>query len=91
MTDITIHCYFTGRVQGVGFRATCAFEAKKLNLRGWVKNLYDGRVEAWFQGSKDQIDQLLRVLNQEKTWIRIDSIEQTMVENHPHFHDFQVR
>jgi acylphosphatase len=91
MTDITTHCYFAGRVQGVGFRATCAFEARKRTLRGWVKNLYDGRVEAWFQGPKDQIDQLLQVLNQDSTWIRIDSIEKTFVENYPHFNDFQVR
>lgn len=91
MNQTTIHCYFSGRVQGVGFRATCAYEARKLNLRGWVKNLYDGRVEAYIQGPQQDIDQLFSNLKNEKTWIRIDTIDQMMLENHPQFPDFQVR
>jgi len=91
MNQTTIHCYFSGRVQGVGFRATCAHEARKLNLRGWVKNLYDGRVEAFVQGPEDRIQQLFSTLEHDKTWIRIDTIEKMMLENHPQFPDFQVR
>ena len=39
-----------GRVQGVFFRATCAREAARRDVRGWVRNTLDGRVEAVFEG-----------------------------------------
>lgn len=39
------HIYFSGRVQGVGFRFQASWAAKRLDLTGWVRNLDDGRVE----------------------------------------------
>ena len=36
------HIIFKGRVQGVGFRYFCYTEANKMNLTGYVRNLYDG-------------------------------------------------
>ena len=41
-----VRCLVRGRVQGVWYRATAKKQAQRLNLRGWVKNLPDGRVEA---------------------------------------------
>lgn len=40
-----LHVFFSGRVQGVGFRFTVQRIATDLGISGWVKNLYDGRVE----------------------------------------------
>jgi acylphosphatase len=40
----------SGRVQGVFFRATCAREATRRDVHGWVRNTDDGRVEAVFEG-----------------------------------------
>src|SRR5437868_15416986 len=50
----------SGRVQGVFFRYTCAHEARGAGLRGSVRNLADGRVEAVFQGPKAAVDGLIR-------------------------------
>src|ERR1039457_2481060 len=44
-----------GRVQGVGFRVSCARRARALGLSGWVRNLPDGSVEVLLQGSPESI------------------------------------
>ena len=49
----------TGQVQGVNFRAACRRMALQHGVRGWVRNLPDGRVEAAFEGSADDVRQLL--------------------------------
>lgn len=59
---IRAHIYFTGTVQGVGFRYTCRSYAVDLGLKGWVKNLPDGRVELWVEGAKDLIGDLVQKL-----------------------------
>lgn len=45
-----VHVHVSGRVQGVSFRASAFDAAKRFGLAGWVRNLPDGRVEAWFEG-----------------------------------------
>lgn len=51
--------FYTGRVQGVGFRYTAEQMALEASLTGWVKNISDGRVELVCEGAKDSIDQYL--------------------------------
>ena len=52
---ITLHCFVTGRVQGVFFRAMTQKEAEQLGLTGWVRNLPDGRVEVMACGTKEEV------------------------------------
>jgi acylphosphatase len=44
-----------GRVQGVGFRASCARRARDAGVNGSVRNRYDGCVEAVFEGADDAV------------------------------------
>jgi acylphosphatase len=46
----------SGRVQGVAFRDTCQRLATERGVTGWVRNLGDGRVEAVFEGTAEQVD-----------------------------------
>ncbi|OUQ60581.1 acylphosphatase [Tyzzerella sp. An114] len=68
------HYFFYGRVQGVGFRYTMTYNARNLGLTGWVRNLYDGSVEAEVQGSEVRIMALIEKM-QSNRFIRIDSME----------------
>ncbi len=59
---IRAHIFYSGRVQGVGFRVTVQRYAVDLDLRGWVKNLPDGRVEILAEGDREKITQLCQNL-----------------------------
>lgn len=53
------HIFISGFVQGIGFRQFIKINADKLGLKGWVRNLPDGRVEAVFEGSKEKIEEAI--------------------------------
>lgn len=52
----SVHVFFSGRVQGVGFRFNVLNLARKYSLTGWVKNLPDRRVELTAEGRKEDLD-----------------------------------
>ena len=57
--------YYSGRVQGVGFRYTTHSIARQFALSGYVKNLPDGRVELVVEGRSEEIRAMLRVIKSE--------------------------
>lgn len=68
------HFYFSGRVQGVGFRYQACRIARSLGLSGYVKNLWDGRVELEAQGEETQVWDLVSALHRQP-YIQIDDME----------------
>jgi acylphosphatase len=60
---VRAHVFFTGTVQGVGFRYTCRSYADELGLNGWVKNLADGRVELMAEGPRETVEELLKKID----------------------------
>ena len=68
------HIIAHGRVQGVGLRFTVTGFAKKYNVTGWVRNLYDGTVEMEVQGDENSIQQML-VQIQKQRWIEGNHME----------------
>ena len=81
------HIYFSGRVQGVGFRYSALYLAGPLDLTGWVKNLWDGRVEMEVQGEEDAIGEFLRRLRTQRYNVidDMDIREIEWVEGEPRF------
>lgn len=60
MTDlIRLHVHVTGVVQGVCYRAFVWENARLLGVKGWVRNLPDGSVEAELEGDRTPVNQLV--------------------------------
>ena len=56
---VTTHIRIHGLVQGVGFRASLATEARRRRLAGWVRNRRDGTVEALVAGAASEVEALV--------------------------------
>ena len=65
-----------GRVQGVGFRFFVEREANKLGLGGYVRNLYDGRVEVYAIGEESLLAQLRKQLERGPLGSRVERVEE---------------
>jgi acylphosphatase len=64
-----------GRVQGVGFRASCARRAAGTEVAGWVRNAGNGDVEAVFEGPGAAVDALVAWCREGPPWARVDGVE----------------
>ncbi len=53
------HVIISGTVQGVFFRSRTRQEATYHNVKGWVRNLFDGRVEAIFEGEEEAVNHMI--------------------------------
>ena len=58
-----LHAFISGRVQGVFFRSSTRAKAEELGLRGWARNLADGRVEVMAEGDEESLKKLLEWLH----------------------------
>ncbi|NOY62104.1 MAG: acylphosphatase [Gammaproteobacteria bacterium] len=70
-----LHCWVSGRVQGVFYRASACQRATELGLRGWVRNLDDGRVELLVCGDEPRLQALQAWLTIGPPGARVDSVE----------------
>ena len=59
-----MHCYISGKVQGVWYRASAQKEARKLGITGWARNLDDGRVEVFACGTIENLEQFYEWLKE---------------------------
>jgi acylphosphatase len=69
-----VHLLVSGLVQGVAFRASTVQEARRLGLRGWVRNLPDGRVEAEAEGERAALEALAAWCRRGPPAARVDQV-----------------
>ncbi len=76
---IRAHILIDGSVQGVGYRSNTQRMANTLNLKGWVRNLRDGRVEMIVEGEEQDIDLLIHWCHRGPTsaYVRTVLVEKT--------------
>ena len=68
--------YVSGRVQGVGFRFFAERTAASLGVGGYVKNLFDGRVEVYAVGSAEQMEALRNALRRGPRMAGVDRVDE---------------
>ena len=83
-------CYFSGRVQGVGFRYTVQNLALQYNVRGYVKNLADGRVELVMEGPDGEMNHLVDDISQKMNGY-IKSVDKSTAPATGEFKQFYVK
>jgi acylphosphatase len=88
---VSAEAIFRGRVQGVHFRDYTRRFARRKGVNGWVRNLADGTVEAAFEGEKDNIEEVIRLLRDEHPFARVDKIDLVWSEFKGQYSKFDIR
>jgi len=85
------HAFISGRVQGVSFRANTRNVATNLDIKGWVRNLRDGRVEVMAEGNKDKINDFIEFLKTGQDAAMIYKVDVRMEGYKGEFKDFTIK
>jgi acylphosphatase len=84
-----LHAFFSGHVQGVGFRYTASSIAREFPIAGWVRNLDDGRVELVAEGELGDVETFLNQIRSEMgSYIR--NIESAWEPATGEYSDFRI-
>ena len=79
--------YYSGRVQGVGFRYSVCRLSSRFEVKGFVRNLADGRVQVVAEGPSEELDRFLEAIKGEMAgYIRSRELDQQ--ESSGEFKDF---
>lgn len=85
-----LHVLVHGCVQGVGFRMATFRTAHAMGLRGWVRNLEDGSVEAEFDGEDAQLSAMQSWCSEGPRSARVLRLEVLMPTNAPAYTEFRI-
>ena len=89
MKLVRAHVLIFGRVQGVFFRANTLEKAVSLGLKGWVRNVHTGEVEAVFEGEEEKVKEMIEWCKKGPPGCRVDKIETKFYEYRGEFEDFK--
>ncbi|MBL8748919.1 MAG: acylphosphatase [Planctomycetes bacterium] len=81
----------TGRVQGVGFRACAAAEARRLGVQGHVRNRRDGAVEGEAQGEPDRVSSFAEWLRRGPPFSQVATVDLQEIPLVEGRSDFEIR
>jgi acylphosphatase len=73
-----------GLVQGVGFRYFVRSHARRMNIRGWVRNTPDGRVEVVASAHEEVLELFAGQLQKGPELSRVDAVKVTELDEEPH-------
>jgi acylphosphatase len=88
---VRAHVFVGGDVQGVLFRANTRYDANRWNVNGWVRNLPDGRVEAVFEGEKENVNKLIEFCRKGPPGALVTKVEVQWENYTGEFRGFNIR
>jgi acylphosphatase len=92
MVDVvSVRAIIYGYVQGVFFRVFVTEWAEKLGLRGYVRNLPQGTVEIYAEGSRDRLETLVGYLRKGPPGAGVKSVVTTWSASTGQYSDFRIR
>lgn len=83
----SVRVYIDGTVQGVFFRGFIKKNAERFNVKGFVRNLEDGRVEAFFEGQTDDVNKMVEIAKEgpKHSQIRNTEVKQERFQDFKNF------
>jgi acylphosphatase len=88
---IRLQAVVEGRVQGVGFRYFVEEEAVLLDLKGWVRNRWDGTVEVVAEGERQILEKFLAILRRGPRPALVTDVQVIWLPATGEFNRFQIR
>lgn len=85
----SVRLYISGLVQGIFFRAFVKENAEKYNLKGFVRNLNDGRVEVFLEGDTNDVNKMIELCKVGPKHSKVKEV-QTKPEKHQGFRVFKI-
>jgi acylphosphatase len=84
------HVFISGLVQGVFFRWETRKNALKNNVKGWVRNLRDGRVEAVFEGEKEDVEKMIKFCEKGPPGAKVEKVEVKWEDYKGEYDSFEI-
>lgn len=85
----SVRLYINGSVQGVFFRDFIKQNAEKQDVKGFVRNLEDGRIEVFLEGDPDKVNSMIELCKKGPKHSQIKNVE-IKTEKFQDFRNFKV-
>ena len=88
--NVHVHAIIRGRVQGVCFRAETRKTARLHSVKGWVKNRPDGTVEAVFEGTAPDVEEVINWCRRGPSLSVVDQVDVEYGESVAGYDGFEI-
>ncbi|MCS7146327.1 MAG: acylphosphatase [Nitrososphaerota archaeon] len=90
MPNVRVRVYVSGKVQGVFYRQNAKRMAESLGLKGWVRNLPDGRVEAVIEGRGEAVRMMIEWMREGPPSARVEKVDVYEEDYSGEFREFSI-
>lgn len=88
---VRVQIFISGKVQGVYFRSYTKRKAKRHSVKGWVRNLSDGRVETVLEGKEEDVKRVIEFCRKGPPQAEVKDIKILWKEHEGEFLAFKIR